>query len=190
LLRAIRDNFDPREDLLVLHRTSLDTLDFTGMEMNLGSKMILDATSSGKEDSVLPPPPVSPPAGLEAAGANESRLWEKTLLAVKCGPGKGREVLKKLLSRPDLSGVKIIAAVSEDVDLSDDTSLLWGIFTRFDCARDLCFARSEIGGARPFFTGPVGIDATFKQGYPDPVEMDEKILEKVRGRWPEYKIRS
>ncbi len=190
LLRAIRDNFDPAEDLLVLHRTSQDTLDFTGSEMNMGSKMIVDATSSAARRASSPAPSADLPAGFEQAGAKEFRMLEGTLLAVKCACGRGREVLKELLGRRELAGVKFVAAVSEDVDLNDETSLLWGIFTRFDCARDLEFAESGISGARPRFTGPVGIDATFKDGYPEPVEMDAATVEKVGKRWAEYRIPS
>ncbi|MGH7724094.1 MAG: UbiD family decarboxylase, partial [Candidatus Eiseniibacteriota bacterium] len=40
---AIRDHFDPEEDFLLLPGVPLDTLDFTSMRMNLGSKMVLDA---------------------------------------------------------------------------------------------------------------------------------------------------
>ena len=44
LLRAIRENFDPRYDFLLLGNTAMDTLDFTSYTMNMGSKMLLDAT--------------------------------------------------------------------------------------------------------------------------------------------------
>ncbi|MEO6462632.1 MAG: UbiD family decarboxylase, partial [Candidatus Eisenbacteria bacterium] len=38
---AIREHFDPAEDFLLLPGVPLDTLDFTSMRMNLGSKMVL-----------------------------------------------------------------------------------------------------------------------------------------------------
>lgn len=44
LLRAIRDHFDPRYDFVLLGNTAMDTLDFTSYTMNMGSKMLLDAT--------------------------------------------------------------------------------------------------------------------------------------------------
>ena len=44
ILRSIRDNFDPHYDLILLANTAMDTLDFTSFQMNLGSKMIIDAT--------------------------------------------------------------------------------------------------------------------------------------------------
>src|SRR5262245_13577113 len=44
VLAALRDHFDPAEDFLLLPGVPLDTLDFTSGRMNLGSKMVLDAT--------------------------------------------------------------------------------------------------------------------------------------------------
>jgi hypothetical protein len=41
-------------------------------------------------------------------------------------------------------------------------------------------------GARPVYRGIVGIDATWKQGYPLPLEMDESIVRLVDSRWREY----
>jgi 4-hydroxy-3-polyprenylbenzoate decarboxylase len=72
------------------------------------------------------------------------------------------------------------------VDLQDETSLLWGIFTRFDPARDMIFARQEFLGARPVYGGPIGIDATWKEGYPQPLEMTQEIVRTVDRRWKEY----
>src|SRR4029453_17874343 len=44
VLEAIAEHFDPSEDFHLLTRVPFDTLDFTSMTLNLGSKMILDAT--------------------------------------------------------------------------------------------------------------------------------------------------
>lgn len=98
----------------------------------------------------------------------------------------GREVCEKVVKLPLPEGVKIVAVVSEDVELEDPVSLLWGIFTRFDPARDVTFAHSELRGAWPIYRGPMGIDATFKEGYPDPLEMPEEIRERVSSRWGDY----
>ena len=67
---------------------------------------------------------------------------------------------------------KIVAAVSPDVPLEDRNLLMWGIFTRFDPARDVFFDRSQLHGAWPVHRGRMAIDATFKPGYPAPLEMD------------------
>ena len=57
-----------------------------------------------------------------------------------------------------------------------------GHLHQFDPARDITFAHSELRGAWPVYKGPMGIDATFKEGYPDPLEMPDEIVEKVSRR--------
>ena len=86
-------------------------------------------------------------------------------------------------AQPD---VRIVVAVSLDVNLDDDENLQWGIFTRFDPARDMVFSEQTFVGARPVYRGIVGIDATWKKGYPLPLEMDESIVKLVDSRWGEY----
>ena len=84
------------------------------------------------------------------------------------------------------SDVRFVVAVSPDVNLDDDENLQWGIFTRFDPARDMVFSEQTFVGARPVYRGIVGIDATWKKGYPLPLEMDESIVKLVDSRWGEY----
>jgi len=79
--------------------------------------------------------------------------------------------------------VRIVAAVSGDVDLDDRDLLLWGIFTRFDCARDIVFSRVEHRGAWSTCYGVLGIDATFKPGYPERLTMPDEIIERVDRKW-------
>ena len=95
----------------------------------------------------------------------------------------GRAVVERLVRRSEYAGVKLIVAVSADVPLDDDELLLWGIFTRFDCARDIVPARAETRGAWLTCRGPLGIDATWKQGYPDPVASPVAVVAKVDEWW-------
>lgn len=75
--------------------------------------------------------------------------------------------------------------MSPDVPLEDRNLLMRGIFTRFDPARDVFFDRSH-HGAWPVHRGRMAIDATFKPGYPAPLEMDPEVVAKVDRRWGEY----
>jgi 4-hydroxy-3-polyprenylbenzoate decarboxylase len=190
VLQAIHQNFDPAEDFLLLPGTALDTLDFTSYTMNLGSKMVLDATRN----------PNARPARKFVATDHDFhalkgkdhritgwRLWDETLLVVQV-KSEGRKVLEHLVRDTSLEGVKIVAVVSEDVDLEDRESTLWGLFTRFDCARDVVFSGTHLVGSVVRYTGCLGIDATWKNGYPEPLEMTEDIREKVDARWAEYGI--
>jgi 4-hydroxy-3-polyprenylbenzoate decarboxylase len=203
VLRAICTNFNPRENFMLVSKAPLDTLDFTSFEMHLGSRMILDATGSraqysggaanapGAGAAVRGPcdnPVTADPKDL-APHVMRWRLWEDTLLAVQLdlvAPEAVRESLRRLVTARELSGVKMIAVVSPDVDIDNDVELLWGVFTRFDPARDVQFARVSMAGVVPVYEGTMGIDATWKPGYPEPLEMNEDIVKKVDSRWQDY----
>ncbi len=193
VLEEIRRNFEPQDDLTVIPRAPLDTLDFSSFRTHLGSKMIIDATSPVEEDLAegigdreeeALPDNVGDLAALDPR-ILDWRLVKGVLLAVKVASG-GRELCERLVKTDLPATVKLVAVVSEDVDLADPVSLIWGIFTRFDPARDLTFRHGELRGAWPVYQGPVGIDATFKEGYPDPLEMPDEIVQKVSARWGEY----
>jgi 4-hydroxy-3-polyprenylbenzoate decarboxylase len=203
VLREIRINFDPHYDFVMIPKVPLDTLDFTSFTMNLGSKMIIDATvkqsgrvgerETGREgdgakgrtgerailERTLSQLPKEYPA------IREMRVHEEILLLVKVG-SEGRKIVEHLVRIPELSGLKIIAAVSEDIDLNDQESYIWGIFTRFDCERDVIFSEQSLIGISPIYRGVMGIDATWKTGYPAPLVMSEEIRQKVNRRWEEY----
>ena len=197
ILREAGKHFDPREDVLLLPGTPLDTLDFSSFTMNLGSKLILDCTSAkGKV-----PLPKLKPLGAKGKAFDAAALkrvlgkaykghasWEDSLLVVKVATGgQGAEKeLSQALAKVPLGRHKWLALVSEDVDLNDSTSLIWGLFTRFDAARDLQFSRSQLKHAWPLHEGVLGIDATWKKGYPDPVEMPPETVKIVDRRWAEY----
>ena len=225
VLRAVRANFEPERDFLLLPGVPLDTLDFTSYRMNLGSKMVLDATSgprntlhgtpgadhdavrealgnaadmpemsaalcdptrylAGPGDEVLRRGDRVPdPRGIDAR-ITAYRVLEESLMVVKVS-AEARAVVERLVDA-DLGPVRLVAALSDDVDLDDPDQLLWGLFTRFDCARDVVFQRIERRGPWTTCYGTMGIDATFKPGYPDRLVMPDELLDKVNRRWAEY----
>ena len=187
VLRAIAAHFDPSKDFLLLPGVPFDTLDFTSFTLNLGSKMVLDATRSGQAQLARIPPVLLSEADVRALHPRirAARVVDEALLVVQVD-GEGRSVIEPLVKAPALAAVKLIAAVSPDVDLANVESILWGIFTRFDPARDVVFTEASLQGAWPVYRGRMGIDATFKTGYPDPVEMDPRIIEQVNQRWHQY----
>ncbi len=185
VMQAIRRNFDAEEDFHLIARTAADTLDFTGEAVHKGSKMILDATAGPDGEGSYTAVALPADIGSIAPGIGKHRLVGKTMLVVQTA-GEGRVVVQKLVDNPLLGGVKIVAAVSDDVDLDDNESLLWGIFTRFDAVRDVVFSRSEFRGLAPVYSGVMGIDATWKQGYQPPLVMDPEIVKKVDAKWSRY----
>ncbi len=185
VLRAIREHFDPSEDFLLLPGVPFDTLDFTSFTLNLGSKMVLDATRNGGAPSATRSMVDDAQVLALHPRIRKARLLDETLLVVQV-EGEGREVVKALVKVPQLAGIKLIAAVSQDVNLQDRENLLWGIFTRFDPARDVVFTFAALNDSWPVYRGCLGIDATFKSGYPDPVVMDPAVIQRVSERWGTY----
>ncbi|ODS34242.1 MAG: hypothetical protein SCARUB_00616 [Candidatus Scalindua rubra] len=212
VLKAIRENFDPTYDFIMIPKVPLDTLDFTSFKMNLGSKMIMDATKSGSADKkkaikseISAKADGRNPWPRPQGGSHQGRLkseidrmikaidnrisdWNllgETLLVVTVGNG-GREVVSKLTKSNELVGPKIIAAVSPDVDIHNQEQTIWGIFTRFDAERDIMFAEEKLVGISPLFKGKMGIDATWKKGYPSPLVMSDEIVKKVDEQWDSY----
>jgi UbiD family decarboxylase len=178
---AIARHFDPAQDFLLLPGVPLDTLDFTSTTMNLGSKMVIDAQPKPGCAAATPLVQVPDPRAFDETVVAHRLAWGG-LLVVQVR-GEGRATIERLVQRPEYAGVKLIAAVSADVPLDDDELLLWGIFTRFDCARDIIPAHAETRGAWLTCRGPLGIDATWKTGYPEPVASPPEVVAKVNGWW-------
>jgi 3-polyprenyl-4-hydroxybenzoate decarboxylase len=190
VLREVRSHFDPHYDFLLIPRVPLDTLDFTSFTMNLGSRMVLDATrKTGRSPVGRAPEAPSEEQVAHLRSVHSSirslRLVEGSLLVVKVAAG-GRAPLETLLAHPDVSDIPLVACVSEDVDIEDRENCIWGMFTRFDCARDVLFRDQRLIGVSPVYTGPLGIDATWKPGYPEPLRMTDDVRRRVEERWDRY----
>jgi 3-polyprenyl-4-hydroxybenzoate decarboxylase len=115
----------------------------------------------------------------------DGNMIEESLLIVKVR-NQGRAVIEKLVKQKALQNLKMIAAVSEDVDIRNQESYIWGIFTRFDCERDIIFSEQNLIGISPIYKGVMGIDATWKKGYPEALKMDPAIVKRVDERWESY----
>ena len=187
VLMAIRENFDPTYDFIMIPKVPLDTLDFTSYKMNLGSKMIMDATRSGNTDNRMknPKPEIDRVINVIDNRIYDWNLLGETLLVVTVHDD-GRNVVNKLIKSDELVGPKIVVAVSPDVDIRNQEQTIWGIFTRFDAERDIMFTEEKLVGISPLFKGKMGIDATWKKGYPTPLVMSDEIVKKVDERWDSY----
>jgi len=185
ILAELWRRFDPEERMLLLPIAPLDTLDYTSFRMHVGSKLVLDATGEPvtRED---PPAEIADPTGLDPRITKWKVLAGGFVLVTV--RSDGREVLEKLLRWEGLGRARFLAVVSEDVDLEDEESTVWGIFSRFDPARDMLFSEQAFAGARPVYRGRLAIDATWKQGYPKPLRMSEDVVALVDRRWGEYAI--
>jgi 4-hydroxybenzoate decarboxylase subunit C len=179
VLRDLWQRFGPEDHMWLLPFAPLDTLDFTSFKMHVGSKLVLDA--SGGLLNTREPGDVDPQ--IYDKRIESWRLLDGGFLVVVVRQ-QAREVVRNLVKAP--LGVRFVVAVSPDVHVDDDENLQWGIFTRFDPARDMFFGEQTFAGARPIYRGQIGIDATWKEGYPAPLVMDDSIIKLVDRRWSEY----
>jgi 4-hydroxy-3-polyprenylbenzoate decarboxylase len=209
VMKSVRDNFDPHYDFVMIPKVPLDTLDFTSFRMNLGSKMILDATRKpvrGSRFGVGEEEQQQMKARIASLPSFDKRIMEVNLVhdsmllvkvesefsanlkpqTSKLEPTAGMQIIRKLVALPDLAPLKLIAAVSQDVDMHDRENYIWGVFTRFDCERDVIFTDQKMIGISPVYHGVMGIDATWKEGYPKPLLMTDEIVKRVDERWDSY----
>ena len=186
--RAVSRNFRAETDFRPLARTAQDTLDFTGDAFEQGSKMILDATGFGHEPSDHEGRSLQiDPRSLSTAVLDHRLICDNILvMQLKAAFADHRELLERAVRDPRNQSLKSVVLVSEDVDIADDVELIWGIFTRFDCARDVVFTDQQFDGITPVYRGVMGIDATWKPGYQKPLVMDPDIVRLVDRRWDEY----
>ncbi len=172
--------FDPEDHMWLLPIAPLDTLDFTSFKMHVGSKLIIDA--AGDVIAEAEPPEHIDPRPCDGR-IEQYKLLDGGFLVVVVRE-QPRDVLRNILDAG--LDLRFVVAVSPDVVIDDDENLQWGIFTRFDPARDMLFSEQSFLGARPVYRGTVAIDATWKQGYPAPLVMDESTVKLVDRRWSEY----
>jgi len=187
LLRELWYRFEPEQRMILLPIGALDTLDYTSYVMHVGSKLVMDAT--GEPVTSEPPPRAIPDPAAFDGRVVRHRLMEGGFLLVVVSE-QPRAVLEGLVRWEGLGPVKFVVAVSDDIDLASESSVVWGIFTRFDPARDMLFGRQSFLGARPVYSGRIAIDATWKTGYPLPLTMPDEIVRRVDRRWVEYFPRS
>jgi len=186
VLNEIGENFDPREDFLLIPWAPVDTLDFTSRKLNVGSKMGINAVrrANGSERKRKIPEKVPDPRE-RLSEVIDFRLLPGGFLVLKVTRNP-KETIKRLFDMPGYEDVRIVVALSPDVDLKDDAELIWGIFTRFDPYLDVIFERTELRGSAVVYGGRMGIDATFKEWYPEVIEMSEDIKKMVTERWQDY----
>ncbi|WP_274652474.1 UbiD family decarboxylase [Paenibacillus humicola] len=182
LLETVLARFKPETDLLVIDKTSHDTLDYTGGRLNHGSKAVM--LGVGEPVRELP------------AVYDEGPIPEITAAEVYC---RGCLVVSgaSYAEEPELAE-RLLARLRQRethwplVVLADDaavargqTSFLWTVFTRFNPADDI-YAKTHLSRHHIGYELPIVIDARMKPGYPDELIPQDDIVKLVDRRWKAY----
>jgi UbiD family decarboxylase len=168
-------------DLFVMTNLSMDTLDYTGPEVNRGSKAVVLGLGEAVRElprafsGNLPP---------DASGA---AVFCGGCLVVAGRPyAEDPEQAARLARHPDLAGWPLVVLADDLAPAASAPRFLWQVFTRFEPAADLHAAAVDVRRHHLCYRGPVVIDARMKPSYPKEVEPDRDTAALVDRRWREY----
>lgn len=169
-------------DLCLFDETSMDTLDYSGGTLNLGSKGVLMGLGEPCRELAGEPP------GSLPRGAGEAEVYCPGCLVVE-GPGyeEDRNFPRALAGHGGLEGFPLVVLTDRDQRAcASDQRFLWVAFTRFNPATDLHPASTEVRGHHLSYRPPIVLDARMKPWYPGEVLCDEETRDTVSRRWREY----
>ncbi len=185
ILGEIGKNFNPKDDFLLIPSAPLDTLDFTSGNFHVGSKMGINAVKKPGRPQIKYCSSVPDPRGKHPEIKDYRLLAGGFFVASVDGNPKG--LIRRVFETPGFEEIRIAVLVSPDIDIHDDTELIWGIFTRFDPRLDIEFERMSNLGSDTVREGRMGIDATKKEWYPEVTEMSPEIKAEVSEKWNSYR---
>jgi 4-hydroxy-3-polyprenylbenzoate decarboxylase len=179
--RHMLQRADLTRDLHFITRTTMDTLDYSGISLNQGSKLILAAAGGPRRELAT-----ELPSGLDLPrGFRDARVFAPGILVLK-GPAhhRKRDQQDPALERlgDQLSGVAgiegfpmIVVADDARFTAADWDNFLWVAFTRSDPATDIygvgAFIHAKHWGARQALV----IDARLKTYHAPPLEPDPEV---------------
>ncbi|BCS87694.1 UbiD family decarboxylase [Pseudodesulfovibrio sediminis] len=176
---------DLTRDLHFITRTTIDTLDYSGISLNQGSKLIFAAAGSVKRELGT-----SVPTGLKLPrGFRDARVFAPGILVVKGNKHRMKRdqqdaALERLgVTLETVKGLEkfpmIVVADDARFTARDWDNFLWVTFTRSDPATDMygvgAFSNAKHWGAKT----SVIIDARLKTYHAPPLEPDPEVEKQV-----------
>lgn len=183
--KHILERADWKRDLHFITRTTMDTLDYSGISLNQGSKLVLAvAGPKQKELGNTLPADLSLPNGFK-----RPTVFAPGIVVIQGQPhDRGRDehdsTLEKLavfLEKPESLTEFPLIVVVDDAEFTAKswTNFLWVTFTRSDPATDLygvgTFTHCKHWGCR----GSLIIDARLKTYHAPPLEDDPEVEKRV-----------
>ena len=181
----VLQRIDPGRDLHFITRTTMDTLDYSGISLNQGSKLIMAAAGPKRRDLANRlPNGFNVPEGFFGA-----RVFAPGIAVVGCKPHENRRdehdpLLEALATGLDnvagLDGLPLLVVVDDpDFAAANWDNFLWVSFTRSDPATDIygvnAFTHCKHWGCQ----GPMIVDARIKTYHAPPLEADPEIERRV-----------
>ena len=182
-LEHILARTNPETDLYVFSNLSMDTLDYTGLEVNRGSKGVW----LGLGDPVRKLPSTF------AASELPQGIFDVQVFCSGClvigAPSRQAEpdVATRIASHPAFAKWPLIIVTDEPRRAAKSIiNFLWTTFTRFEPAADIHAAATQVVRNHLAHSAPIMIDARLKPGFPKELTCREDVAATVTRRWKEY----
>lgn len=110
-------------------------------------------------------------------------------------PGHAKKIMQAIWGMGQLAFTKMLFVFDKEVNVQNISEVLWRLGANVDPKRDTIFVEGPVdaldhAAPRPFLGSKMGIDATrkwkeegFEREWPETIEMDEAIIEKVNDLW-------
>jgi len=179
--KYILEHIDFEKDIHFQTCTTIDTLDYSGMALNEGSKVILAACGKKKRTLCTNIDAVLKEKVSSAALVNDGILAVHlpTFSSYENAENEIEQLIFKLKTS-NTSNIGLVV-VCDDADfLSKDwNNFLWATFTRSDPARDIYGVDSFIRNKHWGCVGPLIIDARTKPHHAPVLEENEEVLKRI-----------
>ncbi len=160
----------------------MDTLDYTGRQLNKGSKGIMTGLGEPIRDLHYQYHQ-GPLPGIKQVKAYCGGCLLVAGASFEQAPELPAELVQQAQSQ--LADWQLVILVDDTDQINDQTSFLWTVFTRFDPANDI-YAQAELKHNKIHYQGPIVIDGRMKPHYPAELVPREDIVQKVNQRWKQY----
>ncbi|MGK0288654.1 MAG: UbiD family decarboxylase [bacterium] len=176
----VLERADFKTDLFILSNISQDTLDYTGPEVNKGSKAILLGLGKEKKKNLVE----HWGGSFKDSGFSYAKMFCKGVLCVKGDPyALKKDLAQELVKEPDIQNFSVVCLVDDPNEaVKSGEDFIWHIFTRFEPAADI-YGNTQVERFHIGIEGPVIIDCRMKPWYPKALEDDPKVAKQVEEKW-------
>lgn len=182
VLEHVLARTQPERDLFVFDRLSMDTLDYSGPEVNKGSKGVL----AGLGDAIRELPRAFSgelPPGL----SNPAVFCGGCLVVEGARHVDDPDLARRIAGHETLARWPLVVLTDHGARAASSvTRFLWTTFTRFEPAGDLHGARTTVRRHHVEHGLPLVVDARLKPWFPRELFCDPDTATQVTRRWLEY----
>ena len=177
-LQFLLERIDLNSDIHFYTKTTMDTLDYSGENLNAGSKVVIAAYGDVKRSLAS-----SVPEEIHQLNAN-AKLVLPGIIALDAALINTKGVQEKLKGRGanllnELGVVMLILTENPSWMAEEINNFLWACFTRTNPSHDMEGVDSFIDQKHWGANGPLIFDATIKKHHAPPVEKNAAIEKRV-----------